>query len=110
MSKNNIIAYCVFLIIIIILLMIIFLRKPVVVEDDSAEKALRDSITVLHKSIEESHKRQVYLEQQFDSLSAIGPQIIYKTREKIRYIFDTHDPDELDSIIRASWKTESGYR
>lgn len=109
MSKGNLIAYCILLLVIIGLLLVIFLRKPEVVHDDSAEKVLRDSINVLHKNVEESHQRQESIQRQFDSLSALGPKTIYRTREKIKYIFDTRNPDDLDSIIRATWKTKSSY-
>ena len=110
MSKANIIAYVSLLGIIIILLAIIFFRKPQVIEVIGKEQVLRDSISLLQRNLDSSHVRQDKLQKSFDSLLAIDPIIISKTRDKIKFIYSTATPDELDSIIRTNWKTKSRYR
>lgn len=110
MSKANIIAYVSLLGIIIILLAIIFFRKPQVIEVTGKEQVLRDSLILLQRNIDSSHVRQEKLQKSFDSLLAIDPIIISKTRDKIKFIYSTATPDELDSIIRTNWKTKSRYR
>jgi len=110
MSKANIIAYVSLLGIIIILLAIIFFRKPQVIEVIGKEQVLRDSLILLQRNIDSSHVRQEKLQKSFDSLLAIDPIVISKTRDKIKFIYSTATPDELDSIIRTNWKTKSRYR
>ncbi len=78
--------------------------------DTGREKALRDSIAYLQKRIDSSHVRQDKLERAYDSVCNLEPQIKYKTREKIKFIFSSATPDELDSIIRAAIKREIRYQ
>jgi hypothetical protein len=66
---------------------------------------LRDSLAILHHDISESHSRQLKLQSSFDSLQSVDQQVIYRTREKIKFIFNTSDPSILDSLIRSNWRT-----
>jgi hypothetical protein len=109
-NRSNLIAYSVMILIIIILLAVIYFRKPDVTIQSDRERVLQDSIAVLQTKIDSSHARQDRLQRSFDSLVAIDPIVISKTRDKIKFIFSTATPDELDSIIRTTWKTKSRYR
>lgn len=73
------------------------------------ELLLRDSISILQKEIDASHKRQTQLQHSYDSMLTIEPQIIYKTREKIKFIYSDASTNQLDSIIRTNWKTNTGH-
>jgi hypothetical protein len=110
MNKANLIAYSSLIGIIIILLAIIYFRKPQVIVESDREKVLEDSIAVLNTRIDSSHVRQAKIQKAYDSLLSIDPIVISKTRDKIKFIYSTNSPDELDSIIRTNWKTKSRYR
>jgi hypothetical protein len=73
------------------------------------ELLLRDSISILQKEINASHERQTKLQNSYDSMLMIEPQIIYKTREKIKFIYSDASTNQLDSIIRTNWKTSTGH-
>lgn len=109
MNKVNLIAYSSLIGIIIILLAIIYFRKPQVIVELGPKKVLEDSIAVLNARIDSSHVRQAKIQKAYDSLLSIDPVVISKTRDKIKFIYSTSSPDELDSIIRRTWKTKSKY-
>jgi Cdc6-like AAA superfamily ATPase len=93
-------------VIILGLLSIIIFRKPhTVIVDDAYEKVLQDSISLMKKQIDMSHARQIKIQNSYDSLLNIDPQVQYRTNEKIKIIYSTATPNQLDSIIRATWKT-----
>ena len=100
----------IFLILIILILsgVIIFREKQPVIDVDH-EKALRDSISMLSAQIDSSHVKQARLKAQIDSLSSLETTVITKTHEKIKFIYSTATPADLDSIIRSAWKTKSRY-
>lgn len=85
------------------------LKKEHEKSDSDKTQMYIDSIKTLQVSIDESKYRQSLLERSYDSLLSIEPQIIYRTREKVKFIFNTNDPDVLDSIIRSGWKTRPRY-
>lgn len=85
------------------------LKKEHEKSDTDRSQMYIDSIKSLQLSIEESKYRQSQLERSYDSLSKLEPQIIYRTREKVKFIFNTNDPAVLDSIIRSGWKTKPRY-
>lgn len=87
---------------------IIFRRPTVTTLGD--DKVYKDSITVLQAKIDSSRVRQQKLEKSYDSLVSLDQPVIYRTRDKIQYILTNATPDELDSVIRSTWKTESRYR
>lgn len=107
--KITTIAFLISLMIILILSAIIIFRKPTIIEN-SNDTAWKDSVTLLHKEIEKSHLRQIELQKAYDSLSSIEPHIITRTNDKIKFIYSTATPNDLDSIIRSNWKTNSRYR
>lgn len=72
---------------------------------NSKEIRLQDSIIRLNREITMSHLKQVLLEKQYDSLLTLDPHVITRTNEKIKFIYSTATPDQLDSIIRTTWKT-----
>lgn len=109
-KKKQLIAYCSLLLIIIILIAVIIFRKPQVIVTSGKEKILKDSITLLHKKIDVIHLRQVRLQGQYDSLSALEPAINYRTHEKVTFILTDATPDQLDSTIKAHIKIKSRYR
>ena len=109
MSKSTSIIICLLFVICALLAVIIF-RKPQVTDYNEQEKILKDSLVVLQNQINSSHVRQNKLEKAYDSLSSLEPTIIYKTRDKIKFIYSDATPNELDSIIRASWKAKPGFR
>lgn len=75
----------------------------------SEEKRLRDSISILQKEIEASHIRQDKLQHDYDSMLHVEPQIIYETREKIKFVYTEASPSQLDSIIRTKSKRKHRY-
>jgi len=88
----------------------LYFNKTVVVSSTSEQELrLRDSISILQKEIETSVIRQTYLQHAYDSMLLVEPQIIYRTRETIKFIYGDATPDQLDSIIRTNWKTHSGH-
>ena len=64
----------------------------------------KDSISSLQKEIDLSRIRQSALQHSYDSMLLIEPTIIYRTNEKIKFIYFDASADELDSIIRSNWK------
>lgn len=94
---------------ILILLAIIIFRKPETVIASDKEKVLRDSIALIQQEVDASRMRQAKIQKSYDSLLTVDPHIEYRTREKIKFIFNTASPRELDSVIRANWKTSSGH-
>lgn len=102
-------AFSTALIIIMILGAIIIFRKPETIQLPPNE-AWKDSVTMLHKEIKLGHIRQNKLKKSYDSLSSLEPRIITRTHDKIKFIYSTATPDDLDSIIRSNWKTASRYR
>lgn len=110
MDRNNLIAYSSLIVVIIVLLGVIYFRRPQVIVSSDREQVLKDSIALLQTKIDSSHARQDRIQRAYDSLLSIDPIIISKTRDKIKFIYSTATPDELDSIIRTNWKTKSRYR
>lgn len=96
---------------IVILIAILVFREPkLIVLPSDREKTLQDSLIILQQNLDSTHARQVQLQHNYDSLLKLEPQIITKTRDKVHFILTDANPDELDSIIRANWKTKSRYR
>lgn len=91
--------------VILILLAFIIFRKPEIIVTSDKEKVLRDSLTLMQREVDSSHVRQARIQNSYDSLLGIEPEIKYRTNEKIKFIFNTASPTELDSIIRTNWKT-----
>lgn len=107
MSKNIKIVFVVMIALILILLAIIIFRKPdVITVDNGHEKVLQDSLILMKNQVDSSHVRQTKIQNSYDSLLLIDPQVQYRTHEKIKIIYSTATPNQLDSIIRANWKTE----
>ena len=106
--SRNIIYIILLLIICLLLAFIIFRKEPPTMDLDNKVKVLEDSLAIMQKEIDLSHDRQYKLEKRNDSLSSLEPTIIYRTRDKIKFIYTDATIDELDSIIRASWKTKPG--
>ena len=96
-------------VIIIIVLLAVIIFKPAKQEPAPSIQPYLDSIRSLQTVIDESKIRQSKLQGSYDSLLNLEPKVIYKTREKVKFIFNTDDPDALDSIIRSGWKTRSRY-
>jgi hypothetical protein len=94
--------------IILVLIVFIIFRPAATVISSDKEKQLRDSLVLLESNINTSLARQHQLQNQYDSLSAIGPGIIYRNHETTKFIFNTASPTQLDSIIRAAWSIK-GY-
>lgn len=109
-KKVNIITYCCLLLIIIILSSILIFRKSEVIVTPNNEQIYKDSIILLQNLNQQSHIRQEKLQRAYDSLSSIEPIIIHKTRDKIEYIYTGASINDLDSIIRSTWKNKSRYR
>jgi hypothetical protein len=84
--------------------------KPVVPETSKDEKILKDSLLILQKRIDSSRLVQDKLQKSYDSLKSIETPVIYRTRDKIKFILSDASPDELDSLIRTNWKYKSRYR
>ena len=83
------------------------IRSPFITS--GKEQLLEDSIALLTKTINKSEIHQHILEEQYDSLLNLDPKIIIRTNEKIKFIYSTATPSELDSIIRTNWKTNLRY-
>lgn len=107
--KGYLIMFIAMILIIIGLSAVLIFRKPEVVIT-GREQILQDSLTLLQQNLDSSHVRQERLQRGYDSLVAIEPKIITKTRDKVQFIFTDATPDDLDSIIRTNWKTKSRYR
>ena len=107
-NKGFIITISIFVLIILILLAIIIFRKPIEVMtfDKDKDKIQKDSISLLLEKYQASQVQIDKLNKQFDSLSIIETHIIYRTNEKVKFIFNTLDPNVLDSTIRHSWETK----
>lgn len=106
MSKGVI---TILLIIIMILSGMIIFRNNQASEFTDNTKALKDSISTLYKRIDSLHVRQAKLKAKIDSLSSIEATVITTTHDKIKFIYSTATPADLDSIIRSAWKTKSRY-
>ncbi len=98
------------LVIIIILGAIIIFRKPTVTMITGREKQIVDSLSLLQSQLDSSKVRVNNLQRSYDSLNSLEPGIIYRTHDKIKFVFSDATPDDLDRIIRANWKTESRYK
>ena len=109
MENKSKIAFEILIIIIICLIAFIIFRKPEVIITSGKEQLLEDSIALLTKTINKSEIHQHILEEQYDSLLNLDPKIIIRTNEKIKFIYSTATPSELDSIIRTNWKTNLRY-
>lgn len=107
--KTSLIALSITLVIIIILSGIIIFKKPEILIA-APDESWKDTIANLHKEIKISHLRQTQLQNSYDSLSNLEPRVITRTHDKIKFIYSTATPDDLDSIIRTNWKTTSRYR
>lgn len=90
--------------------MIIIFRKPEQIVVSGQDQILKDSISILQRDIDSSIMRQNKIQKAYDSILNIEPIIINKTHDKVHFIFSNATPDDLDSIIRANWKTKSRYR
>lgn len=110
MENKSKIAFEILIIIIICLIAFIIFRKPEIIITSGKEQLLEDSIALLTKTINKSEIHQHILEEQYDSLLNLDPKIIIRTNEKIKFIYSTATPSELDSIIRTNWKTNLRYR
>jgi preprotein translocase subunit SecA len=71
------------------------------------EQVYQDSIKVMQTKIDAVNLQMTGLNQRYDSLLTIDQQVIYRTRDKIKFIYIDADIDQLDSIIRSSW---TGHR
>ena len=102
--------YLGFIIVIIVLIAIIIFKKPDIVTLENNDKLYKDSIALLQKQISNSESKIKVYQTKYDSVCNLEPKIVYRTHEKINFIITTATPDELDSIIRATWKTKSRYQ
>lgn len=109
MNKNSLIAFASLLLIIIILIAIIIFRKPAVTIITGRENQVLDSLILLRSQVESSKIRESNLQRGYDSLSTIEPTIYTSTHEKTKFIFTDANPDQLDSIIRHTWKIKLKY-
>ena len=109
MENKSKITFEILIMIIICLIAFIIFRKPEVIITSGKEQLLEDSIALLTKTINKSEIHQHILEEQYDSLLNLDPKIIIRTNEKIKFIYSTATPSELDSIIRTNWKTNLRY-
>ena len=96
----------VILLIIIVILSWKIINNPNEVTTELGDQNLKDSIAVLNDKLNKSFAKELELIKENDSLESIEQQVIYRTNEKIKFIFSTTDPSVLDSIIRAGWKTK----
>lgn len=108
-KKGFIIVIGIIALLLIVQQAIIIFRRPVI-DTDTQEKVLKDSIKTLDKYLEMSRARESRIQSQYDSLKSLEPHIITNTRDKVKFVYSTATPDELDSIIRTTWKTKSRYR
>jgi hypothetical protein len=67
------------------------------------------SIDSLQQEINLSRIKQSRLQKAYDSMKLIEPEVIYRTHEKVKFIYSDASTSELDSIIRSNWKTETGH-
>lgn len=109
MNKNNIV-HLVMIGIILILAAIIIFRKPTMTVISGREKQIVDSLALLQSQLDSSEIRVTNLQKAYDSLNSLEPGVIYRTHDKVKFIFSDATPDDLDNIIRANWKTESRYK
>ena len=109
MSKTVFVNYCILVTIILILSIIMVFKNQAIDAYKHDDKALRDSISAFYIQIDSSHARQARLEAQINSVNNKEIQVISKTHEKIQFIYSSATPDELDSLIRSNWKTQSRY-
>lgn len=109
LKPNQIFQICLVGLVLILFAIIIF-RKPTVIVTSDREQVLQDSVKLLRSQRDSSLGRQAKIQNSFDSLMNLDPQIKYRTHEKIKFIFNTASPRDLDSIIRTNWKTSSRYR
>jgi len=79
----------------------LILRKPVVENRSEQERILKDSIELMNRRLDDSKNQVKKLELANDSLLKIDQQVIYRTRDKIKFIYLDADIDDLDSIIRS---------
>lgn len=110
-DKTNLWFFLVMLLIALVLFFVFIYNydpktAPMFISD---EKRLRDSIALLQKDIEASHIRQEKLQHSYDSMLHVEPQIIYQTREKIKFIYSEASPNQLDSIILSKSKRPKRY-
>lgn len=101
-------TFIVLVLIIITLSIALILRKPDPVTPPDS-KVWTDSILKLKKKIDISHAVQDSLQREYDSLLSLDPQVITRTHDKIKFVYSTATPEQLDSVIRANWKTSSRY-
>jgi Cdc6-like AAA superfamily ATPase len=107
MDQKTTRIFVVMTLVIMALLAIIIFRKPdTITIDNGHEKVLQDSLILMKNQVDSSHVRQTRIQNSYDSLLTIDPQVQYRTHEKIKIIYSTATPNQLDSIIRANWKTE----
>jgi hypothetical protein len=78
-------------------------------DNTAEEKRLRDSLSLLQKEIDTLHVKQNQLQVAYDSMLLIEPTIIYKTREKVKFIYLEANATQLDSIIRKKSKRKRRY-
>jgi hypothetical protein len=98
--------FIVILLIAIAILSLKLINNRVEVTTELDDKNLKDSIAVLNDKLNKSFAKELELLKENDSLKSIEQQVIYRTNERIKFIFSTTDPSVLDSIIRAGWKTK----
>ena len=103
MTNNNIskILIAILIIAVIFLGYKLYFKKPDLNENPVFEQILADSIASYQMRLEESQVREEYYHELYDSLEGNDVKIKYRTREKIKFIYGSTDPDVLDSIIRT---------
>jgi len=105
MAKPTKTAYVIgtLLLLVFLLLVYIIVKNPKLIFIGDKEKELRDSIVLLRSNVDSSLVRQIKIQHQYDSLLAIEPGVIYRNHETTKFVFNTASPNQLDSIIRATW-------
>lgn len=103
MTRGTFIFIAVLVLVIIAQTAVIIFRKDIFVDTNDREEVLRDSIKVLQTRFDESLVRESKLESIIDSLNSLDAEVIIRNRDKIKFIYSTATPKQLDSIIRSNW-------
>lgn len=87
----------------------IFRKETIVDFIGDPNKPLYDSINKLHDEIVEVHIQLDNEHKKYDSLLAVDDHIQIKYHDKIKFIYSTASISDLDSIIRAGYKSKSRH-
>jgi preprotein translocase subunit SecA len=103
MAKLKLVLFILPWLLLLIAVAIIVFKPNMFTPAPNKEQIYLDSLKVLQSKINATHLEIEGINHRYDSLLNIDQQVIYRTRDKIRFIYIDADINQLDSIICSSF-------